>query len=163
MKTRQITTVILLAGLTLTMACKGKPKDAELLTTITETLKTIPAVTADVKEGVVTLSGEVASEAEKSSAETIAKAAAGVKSVMNNITVAAAPAVTAPQVTITADDALKTGVATVVKDYPGITANVKDGIITITGTQSAPKWKMLKMALDALNPKKVDASGLTIK
>jgi hypothetical protein len=49
------------------------------------------------------------------------------------------------------------------KDYPGVTATVKDGVITVTGESTAAKWKMLKMALDALHPKKVDASGLKVK
>jgi hypothetical protein len=40
---------------------------------------------------------------------------------------------------------------------------VKDGVITITGEQKADRWKKLKMALDALKPKKVDASGLKVK
>jgi hypothetical protein len=70
---------------------------------------------------------------------------------------APAPVQTAPT------DSLTTGVNTIMKDYPGVTATVKDGVITVTGESTAAKWKMLKMALDALHPKKVDASGLKVK
>ncbi|CAL1518013.1 BON domain-containing protein [Chitinophaga sp. MM2321] len=161
MRLKQLTAIILVMGLSVMMACKGKPKDADILATVNASLSTIPGVTADVKDGVVTLSGTVTDDAAKSSAEDAAKAVKGVASVTNDITVAPPPPPPAPEVT--ADDALKTAVDAVVKDYPGIVANVQDGIITITGQETAAKWKKLKMALDALKPKKVDASGLKVK
>ena len=48
------------------------------------------------------------------------------------------------------------------KDFTGITATVKDGIIYVTGELKSADWKKLKMALDGLKPKKVDAAGLKI-
>ncbi|PSL43834.1 BON domain-containing protein [Chitinophaga niastensis] len=162
MRIKQLASIVLVMGLMLMVACKGKPKDADIQAAVTSSLTAIPGVTADVKDGAVTLSGQVASEADKTAAEAAAKASKDVKSVTNNITVAA-PVAATPQVAITADDALKTGVAAVVKDFPGITADVKDGIISIKGESTAAKWKTLKMALDALKPKRVDASGLKVK
>jgi hyperosmotically inducible protein len=162
MRIKQITSVVLAMGLMFMVACKGKPKDGDIQAAVSSSLTT-PGVTVDVKDGTVTLSGQVASESDKAAAETTAKANKDVKSVTNNITVAPAPAATQPAVAVTADDALKTAVSAVAKDYPGITTDVKDGIITVTGTETAVKWKKLKMALDALKPKKVDASGLKVK
>ncbi|WP_142686835.1 BON domain-containing protein [Chitinophaga polysaccharea] len=162
MKLKHLTTVILSVGLLFMISCKSKPKDADIQAAVTTALQSSPGVTADVKDGVVTLSGSVASQSDKDAAEAAVKLNQGVKSVVNNVTVTPPPPPpAAPEVT--ADDSLKTAVAGIVKDFPGIQADVKDGVITITGEQKADRWKKLKMALDALKPKKVDASGLKVK
>jgi len=137
------------------------PKDADIQTKVNESLKTAPGATASVKEGVATLSGEVADDATKTSAEAAAKEVKGVKSVVNSLTVKPAMVVAPPAAP--AMDVLAKGVMDAVKDFPGVTATAADGVITVGGTISADKWKRLKMALDALNPKKVDAKGLTVK
>lgn len=161
MKLKLLSTLILSMGILFMVSCKGKPKDADIQAAVTTALQSTPGVSADVKDGVVTLSGAVATEADKDAAEAAAKVVQGVKSVANNLTVTPPPPPPAPEVT--ADDALKTSVAAIVKDFPGIQVDVKDGVITITGEQKADRWKKLKMALDALKPKKVDASGLKVK
>ncbi|HWV67527.1 BON domain-containing protein [Chitinophaga sp.] len=162
MKLKHLTTVILSVGLMFMISCKSKPKDADIQAAVITALQSSPGITADVKDGVVTLSGSVASQADKDAAEAAVKLNQGVKSVVNNVTVTPPPPPpAAPEVT--ADDSLKTAVAGIVKDFPGIQADVKDGVITITGEQKADRWKKLKMALDALKPKKVDASGLKVK
>ena len=48
------------------------------------------------------------------------------------------------------------------KDFPGVTATVKDGVISVNGELKSADWKRLKMSLDGLKPKRVDASGLKI-
>ncbi|SKA29491.1 BON domain-containing protein [Chitinophaga eiseniae] len=161
MKLRHLTTSIMAIGLFFMIACKGKPKDSEIMQAASTAVQSIPGVTADVKEGVVTLSGTVSTEDEKTSAENAVKSVKDVKSVVNNITVTPPPA-PAP-VAVSADDSLKTAVADVVKDFPGIKVDVKDGVLTVTGEAKADRWKTLKMALDALHPKKVDAKGLKVK
>jgi len=164
MKLKHLTTVLLSAGLMFMISCKGKPKDADIQATVTTALQSTPGISADVKDGVVTLAGTVTSQADKDAAENAAKVTQGVKSVVNNITVAAPPPPPpAPDAAATADAALKTGVEAIVKDFPGITADVKDSVIIITGESKADRWKKLKIALDALKPKKVDASGLKVK
>ncbi|WP_211327016.1 BON domain-containing protein [Chitinophaga flava] len=162
MKLRHLTTSIMAIGLFFMVACKSKPKDSEIMTTVSTAVQSIPGVTANVKEGVVTLSGTVSTEEEKTSAEKAAKSVKDVKSVVNNITVTPPPPPAAP-VAVTADDSLKTAVADVVKDFPGVKVDVKDGVLTVTGEEKADRWKTLKMALDALHPKKVDAKGLKVK
>lgn len=163
MKLKQLTAVVLSMGLLFMISCKGKPKDADIKATVVAALQSTPGITADVKDGVVTLTGTVASEADKDAAENTAKVAQGVKSVVNNVTVTPPAPPTPAPVANNADATMKTAVDGIVKDFPGITADVKDGVITITGESKADRWKKLKMALDGLKPKKVDASGLKIK
>lgn len=161
MKVLQLfTAVVLVAGLTLT-GCK--PKDADIKADIEKKLKDNPAaanVMVMVNEGVVTLSGEVADPAAQASVAQTAKGAKGVKGeVVNNTTIPAPPA----PVVIAADDPLAKSVSDATKDYPEVTATVKDGIVSLTGTITKARWQKLKPILDALNLKKVDPKGLTIK
>jgi hypothetical protein len=152
---------ILVAGLAFT-GCK--PKDADVKASIEKSLKETPAtanVMVMVNEGVATLSGEVADDATKTSLDAKVKDIKGVKSVVNNTTVPAPVVFTPP--TIAADDPLMAGVKDATKDFPGVTATVNEGVIKVTGDITAAKWKTLKMALDGLHPKKVDASELKVK
>lgn len=146
-----------------TLAFTGcKPKDADIKASVEKSLKETPATAAVmvmVNEGVATLSGEVPDEATKAAMDAKVKAVKGVKSVQDNTTL---PVVQAP-VQITADDPLAAGVRDATKDFPEITASVADGVIAVTGEITAARWKTVKMALDALRPKKVDAAGLKIK
>ena len=111
-----------------------------------------------MKDGVVTLTGEVKDDASKASAETVAKGVKGVKSVVNNLTVAPAPA----PVVITADDPLKTSVDATLKDFAGVSASVQDGVVTLTGEIKRADLQKLMMALNTLKPKKIE-NKLTIK
>lgn len=151
------------AMITTTFSSCG-PKDADLKATITEKMQAMPdmsGMTVDVKDGVVTLSGEVKDEATKAMCETTAKGVAGVKSVVNNCTVAPPLAAPAP-VVIAADDPLTQGVTDATKDFPGVKAEVKDGVITLTGEIKKADLKTLMMSLNTLKPKKID-NQLVIK
>ena len=142
------------------------PKDADVQAAVEAKINAMPdmvkGATVTVKDGVATLTGECKDEMCKAACDKAASEVKGVKSVVSNFTLAAPPVVFVPPV-ITADDPLTKSVADATKDYPGITATVKDGVISLTGPISADKWKKLKMALDGLHPKKVDGTGLTIK
>jgi len=143
--------------------CKSKVKDADIKTAAEAALATNPdfkGIIVDVKDGVATISGEVKDASAQAAAQTSVAAVKGVKSVQNNVTVAPPP--TAAPVTITPDDPLAKGVKDATKDFPSVTATVNDGVIAISGELKAPDWKRLKMSLDGLKPKKVDASGLKI-
>jgi osmotically-inducible protein OsmY len=153
--------LVLVAGLSFT-GCK--PKDADVKASIEKSLKEDPStagVMVMVDKGLATLSGEVADETARATAETKAKAVKGVKTVQNNTTTAPAPQSTAP-VTITADDPLSGGVRDATKDYPGVNATVADGVITLTGEIKKASLPNLMMALNSLKPKKID-NKLTIK
>jgi hypothetical protein len=163
MKLKYLSSFILATGLLFMIACKSKPKDADIQTTVSTALQSIPGVTADVKDGVVTLSGTVNSEEEKTAAENAAKTVKDVKSVTNDIMVAPPPPPPAAPVAVTADDSLRMAVTDVIKDFPTVKVDVQNGVLVVTGEEKAARWKTLKMALDALHPKKVDASGLKVK
>lgn len=157
---RLLPAIMLMATLAFT-GCK--PKDADIKAAVEKSLKETPATAAVmvmVNEGVATLSGEVSDEATKAALDAKVKGVKGVKSVQNNTTLPAPPA--AP-VQITADDPLATAVRDATKDFSEVTASVADGVISVTGEITAARWKTLKMSLDGLNPRKVDAAGLKIK
>lgn len=85
------------------------PSDSSVQQSVNEKLTASPGVTAEVKEGVVTLNGEVADDAAKTAAEDAVKGVSGVKSVTNNIMVQAAvpppPPPAAPDSTMKTDSA----------------------------------------------------------
>jgi hypothetical protein len=142
------------------------PNDADIQKVVTEKINATPelsGVTATVKDGVVTLTGEVKDDSAKALAETTVKPVKGVKSVVNNASVAPPPPapVTAP-VEIAADDALTKAVADAIKDFHGVTAAVKDGVVTLTGEIKKTDLPKLMQAVMASKPKKVD-NKLVIK
>lgn len=151
--------LMLAMGVTV-ISCKPKIKDADIEAKIQSTTGLSGFVTT-VKDGVVTVSGAAADDAQKAAAETAIKAIEGVKNVVNNITIAPPPA-PAP-VAISGDDQLNKGITDALKDFPTVKATAKDSVIVVTGESSAANWKKIKMALDGLKPKKVDATGLKIK
>lgn len=135
-------------------------KDTDVSVDVTENVRaTAPEATVQVNDGIVTLNGQVKDEATRMAAEEAAKKTTGVKSVVNNMTVVAA---SEPTVTISTDGALVQGVNDVIKDFPGVTATVRDGEIIVDGKLAADRWKRLKMSLDALNPKKVNTVTLQV-
>ncbi len=154
-----IPALVLVAGLSF-VGCK--PKDADVKTSVENNLKKnadASNVMVMVNEGVATLSGEVKDEATKAAVEATTKDTKGVKSVMNNTTIAA-PAFTAP--VITADDPLTSAVKDATKDHPTVTATVADGVVTLTGTIEKSKLQSLMQTLNSLKPKKID-NQLTVK
>lgn len=68
---------------------------------------------------------------------------------------------TAP-VVIAEDDTLAKGVQDATKDFPGVTADVKDGEITLSGNITREKLQTLMMSLNSLHPKKIN-NNLTIE
>ncbi len=145
-------------------ACKGGAKDADIKTEVEAALASEPGyagVAVGVTDGVVTLTGEVADPAAKSGLQTHIASVKGVKSVTDNTTVAPPPAPTEP--VIAADDPLTKGVNDAIKDFPGVTATVTDGVVALNGEIKSADWKKLKPALDALRPKKIDPKGLKVK
>jgi hyperosmotically inducible protein len=140
-----------------------KPKDADIKTAVEQAISAIPdaaGATIEVKDGIATITGEFKDETARIAAETAAKAVKGVKSVVNNGTVTA-PVVVAP-VEVSADAALISAVTDAVKDFGTVKADVKDGIITLTGEIQKTNLPKLMMSLNALKPKKVD-NKLTVK
>ncbi|WP_343688025.1 BON domain-containing protein [Chitinophaga sp.] len=67
-----------------------------------------------------------------------------------------------PPVEAAVDDSLTTKANDAVKDYPGVTASVSNGEVTLTGEISKAKLPKLLQAVNATNPKKVN-NQLTVK
>jgi hypothetical protein len=75
------------------------------------------------------------------------------------------PTTTAPApapVEISPDDALRTGVTDATKDYPGVTASVNNGEITLTGEIQRSRLPNLMQSLNSLQPKKIN-NNLKVK
>ena len=139
------------------LAFSCKPKDADITT---DAQKVLPAeARVQVTDGVATLTGEFKDEASKRNAEEALAKVKGVKSVVNNATVMQP---TAPQVETSSDDTLNKGVSNATKDFPTVKAQVNGGVITLTGEISKSSLVKLMMALNALQPRKIE-NKLTIK
>jgi len=147
-------TLAVIAALGMASCASQEKKDAEAKAKI-EALA--PGVTVSVKDGVATLSGEMASEAQKEAAIHTAKGVENIKSVVDNTSVVMAPATPAPApVVINPDETLTTATLNVLEKFPGVTASVKEGVITLSGSIKKADWMALKPMLDALRPKKVE-------
>lgn len=133
-------------------ACK--PKDADIKTAVDTAISSVSGVSASVNEGVVTLTGTVASEDVKATAETAAKGVKGVKSVTNEISVEIP--------VISGDVVLNEAIKTAMAAFTTVTAVAKDSIITLTGEVKRADLKKVIQAAQSLKPKKVE-NQLTIK
>lgn len=119
-------------------AC-GK-NDADVAKAVTDKLaaEKVTGVTVAVKDGVATLTGEVADAAAKKKAEDTAKGVEGVKSVVNSTTLkpvpVATPAAADPALTGKINEELKKAGCT------GAKADVVNGKVTVTGEVPAAKY-----------------------
>ena len=162
MKLTKVLMAVAIIATTSFVSCS--PKDADIKTAIEEKINTTPGMmgaTVDVKDGIATISGELKDPESKAMAEKEIAGVKGVKSVVNNCTVAPPPPPPAP-VVIAADDPLTMAVTDAIKDYPGVKADVKDGVITLTGDITKDALKKLMPMLQSLKPKKVE-NKLTVK
>ncbi|NOT48832.1 MAG: BON domain-containing protein, partial [Acidobacteria bacterium] len=131
-------TVLTIAIALFISAC-GK-SDADLAKAVTDKLAAdkVTGVTVAVKDGVATLTGEVADAAAKSKAEASAKAVEGIKSVVNSTTLkplpVATPAAADPALTGKINEELKKAGCT------GAKADVVNGKVTVTGEVPAAKY-----------------------
>ncbi len=161
MHIKQFLPVLALAATVSFTGCKEK--DATVKTRVEEKLQAnqeTAGTMVSVTDGVATLSGEVSTENGRIESENIAKGTKGVKSVVNNLTVAVAQT-TAP-VIVAPDDALTTSLRDATKDHPTVNATVVNGTVTLTGTISKADNVKLMQKISALNPGKID-NQLVIK
>ena len=156
MKLTKVLMAVAIIATTSFVSCS--PKDADIKAAIEEKINTTPGMmgtSVEVKDGIATISGELKDPDSKVMCEKEVAGVKGVKSVVNNCTVAPPPPPPAP-VVIAADDPLTKAVMDAIKDYPGVKADVKDGIITLTGDIKKDALKKLMPVLQSLKPKKVD-------
>lgn len=146
-RTRTLASSITLALAMVVAACA--PKDADIKAGVDKAIAGVPGVTVDVANGVATISGQFADSAAKASAEALVKTVKGVKSVVDNATVV-------PPVVISPDDMLRTNVAAALQGFSTLTADVKDGVVTLGGEIKKADLPKVMQALSALNPKKIE-------
>lgn len=138
MKIKFIT--VLTLAVALFMSACGK-SDADLQKAATDKLATdkVTGVTVAVKDGVATLTGEVADAAVKKKAEESVKAVEGIKSVTNNCTLkplpVATPAANDQALTGKINEDLKKGGCT------GANAVVVSGTVSVVGEVPAAKYR----------------------
>ena len=130
---------VLMLAMALFMSACGK-SDADLTKAATDKLAAdkVTGVTVAVKDGVATLSGEVADQAVKAKAEAAVKSVEGIKSVTNSLTLKPLPVATpaAPDPALTGkitEDLKKAGCT-------GATVAVTNGKVTVTGEVPAAKY-----------------------
>jgi osmotically-inducible protein OsmY len=149
---KKLFVLVLTTGLFSLQACS--PKDADIQKGVETAIASVSGVSASVTEGVVTLTGTVATDDARMAAETAAKAVKGVKSISNNIEVV-------PPI-IASIDALTEGLKTALAPYSGVTGTVKDSVVILTGEIQRADLQKVIQAVQALRPKKVE-NQLTIK
>ncbi|MES2431025.1 MAG: BON domain-containing protein [Bacteroidota bacterium] len=157
------TKVLLAIAIALTVGFVScKPKDADIKTALDEKVKAnteLAGVTVDVKEGVATLTGELKDAAAVAKAAELLKDVKGVKSITNSLTVAPPPA----PIIVSADDSLNKAVTDAIKDFSGVQASVKDGVVALSGQIAKSSLIKLMMTVQSLRPKKVDTKQLIVK
>lgn len=151
------------AAMALTIqSCKTKLKDSDIQATIEKAISAdgkLAGTAVAVKDGIATLTGQLADNSAVTYVVDAIGKLKGVKSVVNNLTVAPPPAPV-----VNADDAALTqGLADIFKDVPSVTSSIKDGKIVLVGEIVKAKWAMIKQTLDKLKSKGYDLTGLKIK
>lgn len=142
-----------------TTSCK-KVKDADVQAAAQTALAANPDlsdVSVAVLNQVATLSGTVKDDAAKAYAESTVVAVKNVKSVVNDVKVVPpAPDFTA------IDAALNAGLVDALKDHAKVKAEVKDGVVTLTGEIRKKDLPTLMQKVNALNPQQV-VNNITVK
>lgn len=142
-----------------------KPKDADVKTAIEAVLKADPMMTGttvDVKDGVATLSGECKDDACKAACEKAVAAVKGVKSVVNNCTIAPPPPPPPASITTTLDEATMQKVKDGLKDLQGITLTFEGDKAVLAGEVTKDNRKKIMQMLMAAKVKS-DVSKLMDK
>ena len=156
-----IFTILTLAAALFFAAC-GK-SDADLQKAATDKLANdkVAGATVAVKDGIATLTGEVADITVKTKAESSVKSVEGIKSVNNNLSLKPPPPAPAP----VGDDKMMEG--TISENLKkagisGVTVTVVGGEVTLSGDVSKDNLAKAMQAANAANPKKVN-NKLTVK
>ena len=166
MKLTRVLMAVTVAATLFFVSCK--PKDSDIKANVEKALKADPmtaSTTVDVKDEVVTLSGELKDEASKASAEKTAAGVKDVKSVVNNCTVTPPPPPPPPMpasVTTVLDEATQQKVKDGLKDIKGVTVEFAADKAVLAGeVTKADRMKIMQMLASA--KVKSDVSKLTDK
>jgi osmotically-inducible protein OsmY len=145
--------VFVLIASVIAAACGKSDADIQKAVQAKLTADNVTGVTASVKDGVATLTGEVADITVKNKADASVKSVEGVKSVTNNLTLRPLP-----QATASTNDAALQGI--IEENWKkagctGATIEVKDGVATLSGTVPDAKFAECVMIAQEAKPKQV--------
>ena len=154
MKNLTIRTNLIIAFLLLSnFLYSCKPGDSKIRENATATVRAIdPDVSVSVNDAVVTLSGTVKDEASQESLAAAVKDIKGVKSVVNNTTVAS------PEVEVNPDNLIRSAIESnfLQKGIRGVDIAVDNGVVTLTGEISRNDLQKVMQAANEAKPKKVN-------
>ncbi|WP_293946048.1 MULTISPECIES: BON domain-containing protein [unclassified Sphingobacterium] len=168
MKLNKLLLIFSFSVLPFVHSCRSPESDNKLKSKIESALADNQGIAVDVEEGNVTLNGQLGSDSLKQVVEEKTKMAGGeqIKSIHNNIVVNLPEPEGAREkyhelVGGAVDSTLTRDVNRVLEDFPTITAQVKEGIITATGNIEKTKMDSLKKRLEHIKPKGIDMKGVT--
>jgi hyperosmotically inducible periplasmic protein len=150
----KITKITMIAAIALAVGFTScKPKDADVQAKIETALKADPMAATtmvSVKDGVATISGECKDEACKAGCEKLVAGVKGVKSVVNNCTIAPPPPPPPASVSTTLDAATMQKVKDGLKDMKGITLDFSGDKAVLSGdVTKADRMKIMQMLMAA--------------
>ena len=167
MKLNSLFLIFSLGILPFVHSCRSPESDDELRSKIEDELKTTAGIEVEVKEGNVTLDGQIGSDSLKQEIEDKTRLIGGedIKSIHNNIIVNLPEPEDAREkyheiVGGAIDSTLTRDVNRVLEDFPTITAQVKEGIIIATGNIEKLRIDTLKKRLAHIKPKGIDMKGV---
>jgi hyperosmotically inducible periplasmic protein len=135
-------------------ACGNKPSDQQILQDVQERLKaqqpssslTYTKVSADIKDGVITLNGQCEGERCADSAIALVREVKGVKEVVGRI----------QEMPSQTDYTLRTSVQAVISKYQGVQADVAGGVVVLRGSIKREQIQPLMNELSTLQARKID-------
>ncbi|HKE60600.1 MAG TPA: BON domain-containing protein [Pyrinomonadaceae bacterium] len=166
--TKALSISLMLTVFAMLVGCNRGPTDEALTQSVRAKINADPglatqSISVAAHDGVVTLTGNVNSDPNKGRAEELTKGVDGVKSVTNNLTVRP-PLVNATPPPVSPDLRLRTDVMASLTKFgiTGVTADVANGEVTLTGTIPRAKLQDALKAANESHPKKV-INKLTVK
>ena len=152
MKLSKVLMAVIISATFAFVSCK--PKDADIKADVEKALKADPMMattSVDIKDGVVTITGECKDDACKSMCEKTVTGIKGVKSVVNNCTTAPV-VVVAPPVSLTTvlDAVTQQKVKDGLKDIKGVTVEFSGDKAMLSGeVTKADRMKIMQMLASA--------------
>lgn len=153
-------TVVIIAAIIVQfsfVACKSSGKDADIKTELDKRFKDDPkamSVIVNVKDGIVTLSGETQNDSTRKYCTEVAQTISFVKSVVNNCKVID---------TMATDEELNHQLWNITQDITTIKIAADSGVIHIAGNLRKTEWDTLRMSLDQLRSRGYDTINLRLE
>ena len=151
MKLIKLLMVVAVSATLFFVSCK--PKDADIKAKVEEALKAdnmMTGTTVDVNEGIVTLGGQCKDDSCKAHCQKTVEGVKGVKSVVNNCTVAPPPPPPPASITTVMDAATQQKVKDGIKDIKGVTVTFEGDKAIIAGEVSKDdRRKIMQMLASA--------------